>query len=97
MTWRRHAWIRQRRNMQILRKVGAHNLLLENLIKQCFIAWAKYDVVMAQIGVIVAAFISEINHHQRHRLLAEFNQRIAVDPPMGLIHQLEVSRRVVSV
>ena len=88
MARRCHGRIGQGRNVQILREVRAHHLLLENLIEQSFVSGAQYDVMMAQIRVIVAAFIAEINYHQRHGLLTEFHQCIAVNAPMRFIHQL---------
>ena len=64
MAGRRQTWISQGRNVEILREVRAHHLLLEDLVEQGFIARAQDDVVVAQIGIILALLVTEIDHHQ---------------------------------
>ena len=97
MAGRCKTWIGQCRNMEILRKIGTHDLLFKNLVEQCLVTWPQNDVVMTQVGVILAAFITEINHHQRHGLLPELDQCIAVYPPLRFVDQLQIGRRIISV
>ena len=97
MPRRGEAGIGDRRNVEILREILGEHFAFKNVGQQFLIARPEDDVVVAQIGVAVAHLIAEIDHHQRHALLAELDQRVAIDLAMRLVDQLEIGVRVIAV
>ena len=97
MPRRREAGVGDRRDVEILREVVGEDLALEDVGQELLVARAEDDVVVPQVGVAVLHPIAEIDHHQRHALLAELDQRVAIDPAVRLVDELQIGGRIVGV
>ena len=91
------AGVGDRRDVEILREIVGEDLTLEDVGQELLVARAEDDVVVPQVGIAVLHPIAEIDHHQRHALLAELDQRVAIDPPVCLVDELQIGGRIVGV